>query len=101
MKLTREQMLLADRMAKFLVDQGKLLEAGFQILRNSLPPGTTEDQINEARLYYFAGCEHVWHSIMTIMDEDKEPTAQDLRRMASIQVEIDEARKALELRFFN
>jgi hypothetical protein len=86
-------------MARVLVDQGKLIEAGFAVLRNSMPPDTTPERVQEARLYYLAGCEHVWTTLHQVMDEDREPTDRDMQRMAKLQEEIDAARAELMLRF--
>lgn len=72
-----------------LTDEGKLMEAGWIGLR--LATGLEEapaDQLREMRMAFFAGAQHLFSSIMTIMDEDAEPTEADMRRMAFIDAEL-------------
>lgn len=72
-----------------LTDDGKLLEAGWVSLR--LACGLVEapaDQLREMRMAFFAGAQHLFASIMTVMDEDEEPTEADMRRMEFIDAEL-------------
>lgn len=85
-----------DRMAKLaelsraLTDQGKLIEAGWIGLRlAAIPTDAPEIQLQEMRNAFFAGAQHLFSSIMTIMDEDREPTEADLERMSLISNELD------------
>lgn len=72
-----------------LTDQGKLMEAGWIGLRlaTGLENAPT-DQLREMRMAFFAGAQHLFSSIMTIMDEDNEPTEADLRRIEFIDAEL-------------
>jgi hypothetical protein len=73
-----------------LADQGLLIEAGFLSLRAlATAPDAPDDQVEEMRMSFFAGAQHLFGSIMHIMDEDREPTEADMRRMAQIQTELD------------
>lgn len=77
------------KLSKDLVDEGRLMEAGWIGLR--LATGlefAPADQLREMRMAFFAGAQHVFHTIMTIMDEDSEPTEDDLRRMELIDAEL-------------
>lgn len=72
-----------------LTDEGKLMEAGWIGLR--LATGLTDAptaQLREMRMAFFAGAQHVFHTIMTIMDDDREPTEDDLRRVEFIDAEL-------------
>jgi hypothetical protein len=78
-----------ERLSRELTDQGKLIEAGWVGFRLAvMPEGVSKVQLEETRKAFFAGCQHLFSSIMTIMDEDREPTEADLRRMDMINTEL-------------
>lgn len=74
-----------------LVDEGKLVEAGFAafadfVIAKDAPPIQRE----EMRLAFMAGADHLFSSIMNVLDPgDAEPTERDLRRMNSIHAELE------------
>jgi hypothetical protein len=75
---------------KDLADRGKLIEAGFAlfahyVIAKDAPP----EQLREMRLAFMAGAEHLFSSIMNILDPGEDSTAADLRRMDLISAEID------------
>jgi hypothetical protein len=78
------------KLSKELNGQGKLIEAGWLGLRVACD---LEDapaiQLEEMRNAFFAGAQHLFSSILTIMDEDREPTPADLLMMDHIQRELD------------
>lgn len=82
----------ADEVAKKLTDSGKLIEAGWVMLRSmSVAPDAPQVQIDEMRMAFFAGAQHLFGSIMGILDPgDEEPTESDMRRMDSIALELQE-----------
>lgn len=78
-----------ERLSRDLTDQGKLIEAGWVGLRlAAIPLNAPKDQLVEMRKAFFAGAQHLFASIMTIMEEDAEPTDADLRRMDLIDTEL-------------
>lgn len=81
---------------KTLADDGKLIEAGFVVFASSVISRAdfpeAEVKITELRLAFMAGAEHLFSSIMFMMDAGDEPTEADLRRMDLIQQEIDQWR---------
>ncbi|MGO1078313.1 hypothetical protein [Inquilinus sp. CA228] len=78
-----------ERLSRELTDEGKLIEAGWVGLRlAAIPEGASKTQLQEMRKAFFAGAQHLFSSIMTILDGDREPTADDLRRMNLIDVEL-------------
>lgn len=88
--LNKELQGRVDTITKKLNDEGKLIEGGFaSYMLVAMHPDCPTDQIRETRLAFFAGAQHLWGSIMTVMDEDREPTPSDLRRMDLIQRELD------------
>jgi hypothetical protein len=38
---------------------------------------------------FYAGAQHLWGSLMSGLDDDREPTEQDERRMALIDAELE------------
>lgn len=79
-----------ERLTKELIDQGKLIEAGWVGMRLACD---LEDapaiQLKEMRMAFFAGAQHLMGSMMSALDPDAEPTEADLRRMGLIAEELD------------
>jgi hypothetical protein len=79
----------------------KHIEAGWQsYLKLVVPAGASPVQISETRQAFYAGAAILMQKIMLIMDEDREPTAQDMKHMADIQAELDEFGQQIDRRFF-
>jgi hypothetical protein len=97
---TKEEIqTLAQELSKKLTDQGRLIEAGWIILRAmAVPPNAPEVQINEMRYAFMAGAQHLFSSIMSVLDPGEEPTPADLRRLDLIHTELEAFRKEMELR---
>jgi hypothetical protein len=79
-----------DEICRQLVDQGRLMEAGFAGLRYGVmhrdaPPL----QVKEMRMAFFAGAQHLFASIMGILEPGAEPTENDLARLTLIQSELE------------
>jgi hypothetical protein len=86
--MTEREMI--DRITRDLVDQGLIIEAGWVGLRMmSVPKDAPQIQVDEMRNSFFAGAQHLWGSIMSMMDPDAEPTAADMKRMGLIHKELD------------
>ena len=93
-----DKMKVVDEVTKKLTDEGKLIEVGFYgyrkfVLRKDAP----QSQIDECRLAFFAGAQHLFGSIMSIMEQGDEPTANDMRRMDQIHAELSDFAKRLTL----
>lgn len=89
----------ASNLTKELTDNGKLIEAGFAIFADVvIPKDAPPVQLVETQLAFMAGAEHVWSSVLNMLDPDDEPTADDIRRMDLIQRELDEWRGKLSER---
>lgn len=56
----------------------------------------------DLREAYYSGAQHLFASIMTVLDDDDEPSAEDLRRMDLIHAELEawgvEAQRRYEAR---
>jgi hypothetical protein len=80
-----------ERLSRELTDNGKLIEAGWVGLRIACE---LEDapaiQLEEMRNAFFAGAQHLFSSIMTILEPESEPTERDLERMELIDRELRE-----------
>ena len=78
-----------ERLSRELTDKGKLIEAGWLGLRIACE---LEDapaiQLEEMRNAFFAGAQHLFSSIMTILEPDAEPTDKDLERLDLIDGEL-------------
>lgn len=53
-----------------------------------LPPNCSEVQITEMRKAFFAGAQHLFASLMGILEPGSEPTEKDLNRMSLIDTEL-------------
>lgn len=88
-----------DALIKTFVDDGKLIEAGFLMLRVQIIPATaTEGQVSDMRIAYMAGAQHLFASLMAALDPEKDPTPNDVRRMALIDAELRAIEGELKLR---
>lgn len=81
---------IVDGLTKKFTDEGKLIEAGFQAYRMlAIPPNAPEIQVSECRLAYFFGAQHLFSSLMGVLDEGSEPTEDDLKRLDLIDTELN------------
>ena len=82
---------MVNEITKKLVDGGFIVEAGwmsFKLL--TLSPHAPAEQVEALRLAFFAGAQHLWGSIFSVLDSGSEPTERDLRRMDIINRELQE-----------
>lgn len=92
--MNEEQRKLHDALAKKFTDEGRLIELGWQtMLLFVVPKDASQAQIADMRNAFFAGAQHLYASMMSIMDDDREPTAADLNRMSLIHNELEAFRK--------
>jgi hypothetical protein len=78
-----------ERLSRELTDKGKLIEAGWVGLRlAAVPLDAPAIQLEEMRNAFFAGAQHLFGSIMTILDPGEEPTEADMKRLDLIQEEL-------------
>lgn len=90
-----------ERLSKELTDKGKLIEAGWVGMRlAAIPLDAPSVQLDEMRNAFFAGAQHLFSSIMTILEPDAEPTDADLSRMDLIDKELRNFIEQYELRHF-
>lgn len=88
--MSTQKQRVANMVTKELVDQGLLIEGGFAGFRIMvIPEDAPEIQVREMRTAFLAGAQHLFSSIMNVMDSDAEPTQSDLNRMNMIASELD------------
>jgi len=78
-----------DGATRKLLDQGKVIEAGWLGFAMIVLKDASAVQKSEMRLAFYAGAQHLFASIMTGLEEDAEPTDADMRRMDNIRAELD------------
>lgn len=82
-----------------LVDRGMLVEAGFAaFIKVCYPHDLPTEQLRELRIAYMAGAEHLWFSVMNVMDDHQEVTDRDMLRAQHIDDELTAFRAELEQR---
>jgi len=87
-----------ERLTKELADQGKLIEAGWVSLRlHAIPLNAPASQLHEMRLAFMAGAQHLFASMIGMLDPEPEETPADMARMELIHQELEAFRGELEL----
>jgi hypothetical protein len=90
---------IATELTKKLIDSGQLIEAGWVGLRLvAVPQNAPQVQLDAMREAFFAGAHHLMASVMNAMEPGKEPSEEDMRRMAMIQSELDEFIRQFKLK---
>jgi hypothetical protein len=89
-----------DAILKHLTDQGRLIAAGFEALRfAAIPTDAPGLQVEEMRNAFFAGAQHLFASITSMLDPGIEPTENDLNRMTIIEIELNEFEEQFRIRY--
>ena len=90
---------IATELSTKLADEGKLIEAGWAGYRMMvLPPNAPQIQIDECRMAFMAGSQHLFSSIMNILDPGADPSTADLRKMDLIDKELRAFGREMQLR---
>ena len=90
---------IVDELTKRLVDDGKLIDGGWQALRMlAIPPDASKAQVDDMRVAYFAGAQHLYACMMSMLEEGQEPTETDIKRMDAIHNELEEFYSEMKLR---
>jgi hypothetical protein len=80
---------LVDALTKRLVDEGKLVEAGWVAYEKLvMHPDAPQLQRDECRIAFFAGAQHLFSSVLSFLDPGTEPTLKDLKRMSQLDTEL-------------
>jgi hypothetical protein len=90
-QMTPEMKRLIDDVTKQLIDEGRLIEAGWRGLRvMAIKPDAPEVQLVEMRAAFFAGAQHLFGSMMGAMGPEAEPTEKDMERLDMIGKELSQ-----------
>jgi hypothetical protein len=88
-----------EQLSRKLADEGKLIEAGWVALRlQTIPLNAPAVQLQEMRIAFMAGAQHLFASMMSILEDGVMETENDMRRMDLIHKELEAFTKELELR---
>src|SRR5262249_7514292 len=91
---------MVDELTRRLVDDGKLVEAGWRsLVVMAGKPGGSPAQLAEMRMAFFAGAQHVFGSMMSMLEDGHDATEADLRRMSAIDDELQEFLADFKLRY--
>lgn len=83
------QKAFIDELTKKLIDDGRLIEAGWQGLRIfALPQNASEIQVTEMRKAFFAGAQHLYASILSFLEPGTDETPNDMKRMEMLDKEL-------------
>lgn len=83
---------VADALAGHYVDRGLIIAMGFAAMVEASYPewrSMPKQQYDDLRAAFFCGAQHLFGSIMGILDPDQEPTERDMQRMDLIAHELD------------
>ena len=90
---------IAAAINKAAVDNGKLIETGFDALQAlAIAKDAPQIQIDEMRLAFMAGAQHLWAAMLDFLEAGDDATPTDINRMQSIQDELDRWEQRIRLR---
>lgn len=84
------------QLSQAMADEGKLIEAGWIVMR-SMMPSASEAQVSDMRLAFMAGAQHLFGSIMSMLEPGPGETPGDLRRLYMIDKELQAVSEELKL----
>lgn len=89
---------LHDRIINDAADDNQIIAAGWYALRKmAIPETASAIQLSEMRKAFYAGAQHLYASIMNMLDPGAEPTERDVERMAGIHDELNRFVEKLKL----
>lgn len=90
---------VAEQITKGLVDDGKVIEAGWiSYWKMVVPPDAGRVQIEECKLAFMAGAQHLFDTINSVLEEGEDATEADVHRMRMIASELIEWRERVTAR---
>ena len=88
-----------EQLSRRLADEGRLIEAGWVALRiQAIPHNAPAVQLQEMRMAFMAGAQHLFGSMLGMLDPGLEETPDDMRRMDLIHKELAAFEQELRLR---
>ena len=93
-----QQQRVFNGITRKLADEGRLVEGGWQILAATWFR-TRDPEAQEAlRLAYYSGAQHVFASVISMLDAGDDATPADMERMTKIHNELEAWKKETDLR---
>jgi len=80
---------IAEALTRECIDRGQIIEGGWKALELLMLKTASDIQRSEMRKAYYFGAQHLWASIMNILEPGAEPTELDLERMTKINEELN------------
>jgi hypothetical protein len=71
-----------------LVARGQIIEAGFSGFKLIFEQNWSPETERLSRIAFYAGAQHLYVTLMRIMDQGIEPTEADMARMARVHDEL-------------
>jgi len=98
--MNKDYMRYADAYALKLIKDGALIEAGFSVIEKRLKEeGKGVKVRNEAKAMFFAGAQHIFATIVRVLEPGAEATDNDVRVMEQISVELEAHEAMIKARF--
>lgn len=96
--MNRDKVVLdvAVKLTKDLADQGKLVYGGWAAYEFLCLQNADAAKKTELRRAWFLSAEHVFTSILSFMEGDREPTEADFDKLTKLHNELIEFRKSEE-----
>lgn len=97
---SEKRRLVMERLARELMDEGMIVEGGWQMFRLiALKPDTPTPELDRCKEAFFSGAQHLFGSMMSALDPGVEETPADLRRMDQIHAELERFAETLRLKY--
>lgn len=90
MSTVAEHIMAAER-------EGRHIESGFRdLMAHVYPRGVSEEQYSDLRKFFFAGASFLFAKTLNQMDDDREPTDEDMAFMTRVAKEIETFQSELQ-----
>src|ERR1019366_847528 len=93
-----QQQRVFNGITRKLADEGQLIEGGWRILAATFFRTDSVEAQDALRMAYYAGAQHVFTSIMSMLDAGEDATPKDMDRMTKVHNELEAWAKETKLR---
>lgn len=90
MSTEAERRRYAQHIADNWADKGKVMRGGWEAFEYFFVGAVPADQREQQRKAFFLGAEHLFRTVMMVLDPGQEPTERDMQRMSAIHRELEE-----------
>lgn len=87
---------LVNRLSATMADEGRLVDVGWSAYRVVMHDGLTPYDEQALRYAFFGGAQHLFASLLGILEEGKDATRTDLKRVVLVHQELIAFGKELE-----